>query len=148
MWVSLAVLAVVVIAVIAFRLGHMTATRSFSNALASDGELTKVVYNGRAYANPDDMPPDQRAAYESAIDTMVDRNHDGRIDVLESLNIPPVPLKRESAASNTPSEADFDRRERARQTFQQLKQLEKMKADGMITSAEYSSKRTELLREP
>lgn len=97
MWVSLAFLAVVVIAVVAFRLGHMTARRS-----------------------------------SLAIDTMVDQNHDGRIDPLEPSNLP---------------QNDFERRELARRTFQQLKQLEKMKSDGMITSAEYSAKRTELLRE-
>jgi hypothetical protein len=49
-------------------------------------------------------------------------------------------------ASDVPLDADFERRELARQTFQQLKQLEKLKKDGMITTAEYSAKRTELLR--
>jgi hypothetical protein len=101
-----------VIAVVAFRLGHMTATRSFRS-----------------------------------IDVGADRDRDGEINVLESLSIPSAPPERPSAIDNIPTEADFDRREQARRTFQQLKQLEKMKNDGMITSAEYSSKRTELLRE-
>ena len=73
------------------------------------------------------------------------RNHDREI-ILEQLNPAPVALPRESAASDVPLDADFERRELARQTFQQLKQLEKLKKDGMITTAEYSAKRTELLR--
>lgn len=132
MWVSLAFLAVVVIAVVAFRLGQMSARQSYSSTIGSHGEITRVAITGREHAGPEDMPPEAREAYDFAIDTMVDGNHDGRIDALEPSNLP---------------QTDFDRREQARRTFQQLKQLEKMKSDGMITNAEYSAKRAELLKE-
>jgi hypothetical protein len=132
MWVSLAFFAVVVIAVVAFRLGQMSARQSYSRPVGSDGEITRVAINGREYADPEEMPSEARGAYDFAIDTMIDRNHDGKIDVLGASDL---------------SQTDFERREVARRTFQQLKQLEKLKTDGMITNAEYSAKRTELLKE-
>jgi hypothetical protein len=50
-------------------------------------------------------------------------------------------------AGSVAFEEDIDKRAEARRTFQQLKQLETLKKDGMITTAEYSAKRTELLKD-
>jgi len=108
MWVSLAFLAAVMIAVVSFRLGFTEGRRSSS-------------VNGS--------------------------NGDDRIDALEMLSRPAPLSERESPAAETPPRGDFDKREQARHIFQQLKQLEKMRTDGVLTDIEYSEKRTELLKD-
>jgi hypothetical protein len=44
---------------------------------------TKVVFNGQTYANLDEMPAALRSQYEQVM-AMVDKNHDGIPDVLET----------------------------------------------------------------
>ena len=109
MWVSLAFLAAMIIAVVSFRLGFTAGRRSSSSVNGSNG--------------------------------------DTRIDALEMLSRSTPPSERESATAETPPRDDFDKREQARHIFQQLKQLEKMRTDGVLTDIEYSEKRTELLKD-
>lgn len=45
--------------------------------------MTVIYFNGKAYNNLDEMPADQRAAYEQMMSFMKDENHNGLPDMLE-----------------------------------------------------------------
>ena len=88
-----------------------------------------------------------RMSAQNSSSSVIGSRYNGEIDALEPLDVTPLALQRESSAGTTPSDGEFDRREQARRTFQQLKQLEELKTKGMITTAEYSAKRAQVLNE-
>jgi|GEM_PF-1422632 len=47
---------------------------------------SKIIFNGREYANVNEMPPDVREAYERITKTFADSDGDGVPDVLEGLS--------------------------------------------------------------
>ena len=46
-------------------------------------QSSTIVYQGKAYARPDDLPPEGRAAYEAGMGKLTDANHDGTPDVMQ-----------------------------------------------------------------
>lgn len=69
-------------------LAHLTAAHHhdlLGNATSRNTvavEHTSITINGKAYASPDEMPPDVRQAYDDAI-RQIDANRNGIPDVLE-----------------------------------------------------------------
>ena len=62
--------------------------KAMSRARETQGQAgvhtsTKVVFNGREFASVLEMPPDVRSQYEQAMN-MVDKDHDGIPDMLET----------------------------------------------------------------
>lgn len=48
-------------------------------------QTSAIVYQGKTYERPDDLPPEARAKYEEAMAQLADRNQDGTPDVLENV---------------------------------------------------------------
>lgn len=47
-------------------------------------QTSAIVYEGKTYARPEDLPPDARAQYEHALAQLADRDQNGMPDVLEN----------------------------------------------------------------
>jgi hypothetical protein len=47
-------------------------------------QTSAIVYDGKTYACPDDLPPDARAKYKEAMAQLADRDQNGTPDVLEN----------------------------------------------------------------
>lgn len=48
-------------------------------------QTSAIVYEGKTYARPDDLPPEARAKYDRAMAQLADRNQDGTPDALENV---------------------------------------------------------------
>lgn len=53
-------------------------------------QTSAIVYDGKTYAGPEDLPPDARAKYEHAMAQLADRDQNGTPDVLENAATAPV----------------------------------------------------------
>lgn len=114
------------------------ATNRASGGQSATMDASRVfVYNGRAYANPEDMPEEARAAYDKASGLFADSDGDGVPDLFE---------KFVGAASVRSSEEDDERPERKSAT-ERLAELKRMKEAGLIAEQEYESKRAQILSE-
>ncbi|GAB4582135.1 MAG: hypothetical protein Fur0022_48910 [Anaerolineales bacterium] len=91
----------------------------------------KIIFNGKEYNRIEDMPPDARQAYESAMgqfsEMFTDSDHDGVPDLFENLttgNSPNVQVFSTSSiifdgkAYNSPEEMPTEARQRYEQAFQ------------------------------
>lgn len=99
------------------------------------GVWTKIIFNGREYSDPAEMPADVRAAYERAVGSvLIDADRDGVPDILEG----------HAGATVFQSQLNF---KDAHDPVERLKKLNEMKESGLITAEEYETKKAEILSE-
>ena len=94
---------------------------------------TRIVFNGKEYSNPEEMPAEIRKAYDQAMATVLaDTDRNGVPDILEA------------GSSSTVFHTDVFAR-----TFEdpadKLRKLKEMKDSGLITEQQYEEKKTEIL---
>lgn len=104
---------------------------SFVSAiLTALGAPSKIVINGQAYSSVDDMPPEVRAQYEQAMSVaLAATNRDGILDFSRTAR-----ARHRIAGSISPPDPAT-----------RMKQLEEMREAGLITDAEYDTKRAQIL---
>lgn len=95
---------------------------------------TTFVYNGRTYSSPEEMPPEARAAYEKVSSAFNDSDGDGVPDLFEHFV-----ADASAQAGETGRQAPSVR--------ERLRELERLRADGLITNEEYEEKRSRILNE-
>lgn len=91
------------------------------------------VYNGRTYSSPEEMPPEARAAYEKVTSAFADSDGDGIPDLFEHFA---------SDASAQMGETGRDA-----PVADRLRELERLRSEGLITDEEYAEKRARILAE-
>lgn len=102
----------------------------FSAVLTALGAPSKIVINGQVYSSVDDMPPEVRAQYEQAMSVaLASTNRDGILDFSRSAR-----ARHRIAGSISPPDPAT-----------RMKQLEEMRESGLITDAEYDTKRAQIL---
>jgi uncharacterized membrane protein len=96
---------------------------------------TSIEFNGEEYASPEEMPPGPRAAYKLAMKGLLsDVNHDGVPDIVNLMG--GGKLFKASMGQGPAAEA-----------VSRVKELEKMRDEGLITEDEYNSKRAEIIEQ-
>lgn len=45
--------------------------------------MSEIIFNGKSYSSPDEMPPDVRQAYEQVVGVFADKNQDGMLDIFQ-----------------------------------------------------------------
>lgn len=88
--------------------------------------------NGKSYNSLDELPPDQRKAYEQAMSVFADKNGDGMPDIFQQAGAQVFDLRGGSATTGS---------------AQRLAELKQMLDQGLITPAEYERKRVEILNQ-
>jgi hypothetical protein len=86
----------------------------------------RIIFNGREYASPEEMPREAREAYEAALGVFADKDGDGVPDLLEGLT-----------RQQSQTQGDAARR---------LAELKGLFDAGLINAAEYEAKEGEILR--
>ena len=103
-----------------------------------DGEVitpTSIEFNGEEYSSPEEMPPGPRVAYKLAMKGLLsDVNHDGVPDIVNLMG--GAKLFKASMGQGPAADA-----------VSRVKELEKMRDDGLITEDEYNSKRSEIIEQ-
>ena len=95
---------------------------------------TTFDFNGQEYSSPDELPAGPRAAYKIAMKGLLsDVNHDGVPDIVNLMG--GGKLFKASMGQGPAADA-----------VSRVKELEKMRDDGLITEDEYAAKRAEVLR--
>ena len=108
-----------------------------TTAIDSLGAPTKIMFNGHEYSSVDEMPADARAAYEFAMNSVMnDADRDGVPDLFKSLGTGRSGSIPKIGSGDVSSAADPATR---------LKQLQNMRNSGLITNDEYEAKRTQIL---
>ncbi len=92
----------------------------------------RIIFNGREYANADEMPPEARAAYEQAMSVFADADRNGVPDIFEGAGTNPA----SRPAQATGGSAD---------PAERLRKLKELFDTGLITKEEYEAKRGEIL---
>ena len=96
---------------------------------------TTFEFNGQEYSSPDELPAGPRAAYKFAMKGLLsDVNHDGVPDIVNLMG--GGKLFKASMGEGPAADA-----------VARAKELEKMRDDGLITEAEYDSKRAEIIEQ-
>src|SRR5687767_6503413 len=110
---------------------RISSRNSFVSAvLTALGAPSKIVINGQAYSSVDDMPPEVRAQYEQAMSVaLASTNRDGLLDFSRSAR-----ARHRIGVSMSPADPAT-----------RMKQLEEMRESGLITDAEYDTKRAQIL---
>ena len=105
-------------------------TSFVSAVLTALGAPSKIVINGQVYSSVEDMPPEVRAQYEQAMSVaLASTNRDGILDFSRGAR-----ARHRIAGSISPSDPAT-----------RMKQLEEMRESGLITDAEYDTKRAQIL---
>jgi hypothetical protein len=86
----------------------------------------RIIFNGREYASPEEMPREAREAYEAALGVFADNDGDGVPDMFEGLT-----------RQQSQTQGDAARR---------LAELKGLFDAGLINAAEYEAKKAEILR--
>ncbi len=106
--------------------------RLVSSVMQTPGIQTKIVFNGREFSGPDDMPPEIRKAYEEVMSgVLTDSDRDGIPDIVENGGGAGIFTDVRTLAREDPSES--------------LTRLNQMRDAGLITEQEYEAKRAEIL---
>lgn len=101
-----------------------------SAVLTAVGAPSRIVINGQTYSSVDEMPPEVRAQYEQAMSVaLAATNRDGILDFSRSAR-----ARHRIAGAISPSDPAT-----------RMKQLEEMRESGLITDAEYDTKRAQIL---
>jgi hypothetical protein len=104
-----------------------------SATFGTSGMRTRIIFNGREYSSPDEMPADIRQAYDRAMSTVLaDADRDGVPDIFEP------------GAITTVFQTDVHART-LEDPAEKLRKLKEMRDSGLITEQEYESKKTEIL---
>lgn len=99
-----------------------------SSIMQTPGLQSKIVFNGREFSSPDDMPPDIRQAYDQVF---IDANRNNIPDIIEGGGGSSVFTGIRTLTPEDPAE--------------KLKKLNEMRDSGLITNQEYETKRAEIL---
>ena len=102
-----------------------------------DGSVTptSIEFNGEEYSSPEEMPPGPRAAYKLAMKGMLsDVNRDGVPDIVNLMG--GAKLFKASMGQGPAADA-----------VSRVKELEKMRDEGLISEDEYNSKRSEIIEQ-
>ena len=103
-----------------------------SSIMQTPGLQSKIVFNGREFSSPDDMPPDIRQAYDQVMGgVLVDANRNNIPDIIEGGGGSSVFTGIRTLTPEDPAE--------------KLKKLNEMRDSGLITHQEYETKRAEIL---
>lgn len=101
-----------------------------SAVLTALGAPSRIVINGQAYSSVDEMPPEVRAQYEQTMSVaLAATNRDGILDFSRGAR-----ARARLAGAIPPSDPAT-----------RMKQLEEMRESGLITDAEYETKRAQIL---
>lgn len=92
----------------------------------------RIIFNGREYANAEEMPAEARAAYEQAMNVFTDADRNGIPDIFEGAG------RNTTSRPAQPTSGNTDPAER-------LRKLKELFAAGLITEQEYEAKRSEIL---
>ena len=92
----------------------------------------RIIFNGREYANADEMPAEARAAYEQAMGVFTDADRNGIPDIFEGAG------RNRATGTEQAASGSADPAER-------LRKLKELFAAGLITEQEYETKRAEIL---
>jgi hypothetical protein len=104
-----------------------------STTLGTTGIRTRVVFNGKEYSSPEEMPPEIRQAYDQAMATVLaDADDDGVPDIFEDGGNSSV------FQTNVLMQTLEDPAEK-------LQKLKELKDSGLITEQDYESKKSEIL---
>ena len=100
--------------------------------MQTPGLQSKIVFNGREFSSPDDMPPDVRQAYDQVMSgVLVDANRNNIPDIVEGGGGSSVFTGIRTLTPEDPAE--------------KLRKLNEMRDSGLITNQEYETKRAEIL---
>jgi hypothetical protein len=102
---------------------------AISSALEGTGAQTRIVFNGKEYASPHEMPADVRQAYDQI---MGDANRDGIPDVFQGEGLSQI---RHTGIMTTALQDSTER----------LRKLKEARDSGLITEQEYEAKKAEIL---
>jgi hypothetical protein len=101
-------------------------SRAATPAPAAASAPPRIIFNGREYSGPEEMPAEARAAYERAMSVFADSDRDGVPDLFEGLA--PQAKTQEGIA-------------------ERLTRLRGLRDAGLITDEEYEAKKAEILSE-
>ena len=103
-----------------------------SSIMQTPGLQSKIVFNGREFSSPDEMPPDVRQAYDQVMSgVLVDANRNNIPDIVEGGGGSSVFTGIRTLTPEDPAE--------------KLRKLNEMRDSGLITNQEYETKRAEIL---
>lgn len=106
--------------------------RLVSSVMQTPGLQTKIVFNGREFSGPDDMPPEIRKAYEEVMSgVLTDSDGDGIPDIVENGAGTALFTNVQTLGREDPSDS--------------LTKLNRMREAGLITEQEYEAKRQEII---
>lgn len=155
MWLTLALIALIVLVAVLFarrltrlpagddggwKLGREAGWKFDVRAAPPAGDNsgitpTSIELNGEEYSSPEEMPAGPRAAYKMAMKGLLsDVNHDGVPDIVNLMG--GAKLFKASMGQGPAADA-----------VARVKELEKMRDDGVITDKEFDSKRAEIIEE-
>lgn len=98
-------------------------------SLGTTNVQTKVIFNGKEYSSPDDMPPEIRAIYDRAMNTVLsDGDGDGILDVFQGKKLDTHVV---TGLLEDPAES--------------LKKLKELNDAGLINDQEFETKKAEIL---
>ncbi len=113
-----------------FNLGPML---NKSVALFGKDIRSRIIFNGKEYASPEEMPPDVRQAYNQAIGIMLaDANQNGIPDIFEG-------------GGNTTVMQTGMFTKTSEDPAGKIEKLKDMRDSGLITAEEYEKKKAEVL---
>lgn len=107
--------------------GYSTVSHAASPMPGVTSTLSRIMFRGREYSSPDEMPGAARAAYEQALNVFVDTDPDAMPDLVQGTEQP---------ETQTPSDP-----------VERLKKLNGLMEAGLITQQEYEAKKAEILSE-
>lgn len=114
---------------------------------------TKIIFNGKEYSSPEDMPPEVRRIYDNAMTTVLaDQNRDGIPDLFQGksggtiahANVKTNLLDEPDVKTELLDDADV-RTHLLDDPAHSLKKLREMKDAGLITNQDFETKKAEIL---
>ena len=114
---------------------------------------TKIIFNGKEYSSPEDMPPEVRRIYDNAMTTVfADQNRDGIPDLFQGksgstiahANVKTNLLDDPDGKTSPLDDADM-KTHLLDDPAESLKKLREMKDAGLITDQDFETKKAEIL---